>query len=476
MLGRFSLCVKGLYNLYMTMYKVRAGDTVVVWFRRDLRVADHPALTEAAERARVVVPLFVLDDQALVRVAPARAWYLRGALQELDRALRSRGSRLLLRTGDPVEIVPDVARAVGANVVLASDDVTPYSLRRDAAVASALQQDGRSLELRDGLLLADPDDIRTGDGRPYTVFTPFWRALGRATRRALLPAPSSIPTAMATIRGDTLPAPGVAPLPGLPTPGEPAAQQRVDRWVADGLARYRTDRDGLDGEGTSHLGADLHFGTLSPLQVEAACESAGPEAEAFTRQLAWRELYHHQLFHQACEPRRRLPLEDAFRSEPDDPDAVAAWREGRTGIPAVDAAMRQLRATGWLSNRARLVTASFLTRHLLMHPRIGERHFMDQLVDGDVANNRGGWEWTAGIGLDAQPWFRIFNPVRQGQRFDPQGSWVRRWVPELEAVPERFVHAPWEWDGSAPGYPAPIVDLKIGRERALAAFKAATGG
>ena len=476
MLGPSPALVKELYSLPMTLSKVEAVETVVVWFRRDLRVADHPALSEAAVRARVVVPLFVLDDHALVRVAPARVWYLRGALQELDRALRSRGSRLLVRTGDPVEVVPDVARTVGAAVVLASGDVTPYSRQRDTAVASVLERDGRSLELRDGLLLADPDDVRTGDGRPYTVFTPFWRALGRTARRTLLSAPSAIPSATAAIRGDTLPAPGDAPLPGLPTPGEPAAQQRLDRWVADGLGRYRADRDGLDGAGTSRLGADLHFGALSPLQVEAASESVGPEAEAFTRQLAWRELYHHQLFHQAREPRRRLPLEDAFRSEPDDPDAVAAWREGRTGIPAVDAAMRQLRATGWLSNRARLVTASFLTRHLLMHPRIGERHFMDHLVDGDVANNRGGWEWTAGIGLDAQPWFRIFNPVRQGQRFDPQGAWVRRWVPELEAVPERFIHAPWEWDGTVPGYPAPIVDLKVGRERALAAFKAATGG
>ncbi len=460
--------------LSMSMYKVERWDVALVWFRRDLRLEDHPALSEAIMGARTVMPLYVLDSRLLDRAAPARQWFLRASLAELDRSLRARGSGLLVRHGDPAVVVPEVARQLRAEVVLTSADVTPFSRHRDAAVAAALAAEGRELLARDGQLLADPETVRTGDGRPYTVFTPFWRALGRVPRRSLLPAPTSITSPhLPTLDGD-LGVIGPRPFPGLPVPGESAARERLRQWVTSGLPVYGRERDGLDGEGTSHLGADLHFGTLSPLQVEMAAEESGADAVPFTRQLAWRELYHHQLHHQAREPGAASRLEAAFRAEADDPDAVAAWREGRTGIPVVDAAMRQLSANAWISNRARLVTASFLTRHLLMHPRIGERHFLRHLVDGDVANNRGGWEWTAGIGLDAQPWFRIFNPVRQGQRFDPEGRWVRRWVPELQEVPDRFVHAPWEAPNPPADYPAPIVDLAEGRARALAAFKAAT--
>lgn len=460
----------------MKLYKVGRWDVAIVWFRRDLRLADHPALTEAIAGARVVVPLFVLDERLLAEAAPAREWFLRGSVAELDRALRELGSGLLVRSGHAADVVPEVAREVNADVVLASGDVTPYAQARDAAVSSALEHDGRDLALREGLLLADPERVRTGAGTPYTVFTPFWRKLRVEPRRALLSAPTTVPTAP-DLRGasPTLDA-GPAPAPGLPEPGEAAARERLERWVAGGLADYADGRERLDGSGSSHLGADLHFGTLSPLQVETAAEEAGAEAEAFTRQLAWRELYHHHLHHQAREPRPDSPLAQAFRSESDDPDGVTAWREGRTGIPTVDAAMRQLTATGWMSNRARLITASFLTRHLLMDWRVGERHFLAHLVDGDVANNRGGWEWSAGVGLDAQPWFRILNPVRQGQRFDPDGTWVRSWIPELEAVPDRFVHAPWEAPEPVVGYPAPIVDLAAGRARALAVFKSATRG
>ena len=237
-----------------------------------------------------------------------------------------------------------------------------------------------------------------------------------------------------------------------PDPGERAAHDRLSAWVGGGLAGYGAGRDVLSGEGTSRLSADLHFGTLSPLQVESAALDAGVDATPFVRQLAWREFYHHRLFHRRTgDGSTDSPLLSAFRSEDADPHAVEAWREGRTGIPVVDAGMRQLAATGWLSNRARLVVASFLTRHLLMDYRIGERHFMRHLIDGDVANNRGGWQWTAGVGADPQPWFRIFNPVRQGLRFDPDGAWVRRWVPELADVADRHVHAPWESTRAAAG-------------------------
>jgi deoxyribodipyrimidine photo-lyase len=460
--------------LLMTLYKVGRWDVAIVWFRRDLRLSDHPALTEAIAGARVVVPLFVFDERLLADAAPARTWFLRHSVAELDRALRERGSGLLVRSGRATDVVPQVAREVDADVVLASADVSPFARARDTAVASVLEHGGRNLLLRDGLLLADPEQLRTGAGAPYTVFTPFWRKLQQQPRRMAVPAPTAISTSPELLGSPPSMDAGPAPSPGLPDPGETAARERLERWVAGGLSGYADGREHLDGSGSSHLGADLHFGTLSPLQVESAAEELGADAEAFTRQLAWRELYHHHLYHQAAEPRPASPLTKAFRRESEDPKAVAAWREGRTGIPTVDAAMRQLSATAWMSNRARLVTASFLTRHLLMDWRIGERQFLAHLVDGDVANNRGGWEWSAGVGLDAQPWFRILNPVRQGQRFDPDGSWVRRWIPELEFVPNRYVHSPWESPSPVPGYPDPIVDLTEARTRALAAFKAVT--
>jgi deoxyribodipyrimidine photo-lyase len=451
------------------------SDTVVVWFRRDLRLADHPALTEAVDRARRVVPLFVLDGHLLSQAAPARAWFLRGSLAELDASLRARGSGLLVHSGSPAEVVTDVARRYDAAVVWATRDVTPYSHRRDADVAAALARDGRKLKLRAGLLLAEPEAVSTAAGAPYGVFTPFWRSLQGLPRRPLLPAPDEIPSPPAVRQGSADLAPGPSPSPGLPRPGESAALERLAEWTRSGLAAYGSDRDGLAGEATSRLGADLHLGTLSPLQVEAAALGSGVDATAFTRQLGWREFYHHHLFHRRGQRQvPSAPLMAAFRRESDDPVGVQAWRDGRTGVPVVDAGMRQLAATGWMSNRARLVVASFLTRHLLMDYRIGERHFMRHLLDGDVANNRGGWQWTAGVGADAQPWFRIFNPVRQGRRFDPDGTWVRHWVPELEGLDDRHVHAPWEAPEPPSGYPAPIVDLAAGRERALAAFKAAT--
>jgi deoxyribodipyrimidine photo-lyase len=472
----------------MSATTATAQDTTIVWFRRDLRLQDHPALLEAVTRSSQVLPLFVLDDRLLKRAAPARCWFLQQSLIELDRSLRARGSGLLVRRGRPEVVLPEVAAEFSAEVVLATRDVTPMSHRRDVAVAAALERAGSRLALRPGLLLVEPERLLAASGRPYGVFTPFWRTLQAAPRRELLPAPEHVSTPAAALEGPSLLLAEMAdldpPVAGLPSPGESAANARLVAWVAGGLADYGGDRDALSGAGTSRLGVDLHLGTLSPLQVESAVLDAGVDATPFVRQLAWREFYHHLLFHRrAAADAVTSPLQAAFRSEADDPEAVSAWRAGRTGIPVVDAAMRQLLATGWLSNRARLVVASFLTRHLLMDYRIGERHFMRHLVDGDVANNRGGWQWTAGVGADPQPWFRIFNPVRQGSRFDPDGSWVRRWLPELANVPDRYIHAPWEMPGdiaAAAGvrlgttYPAPIVDLAAGRERALAAFKAAS--
>jgi deoxyribodipyrimidine photo-lyase len=501
MLGRRRRNVKELYNVgapSCTRFRKGSNDlrlnatpgwkTAIVWFRRDLRVEDHPALLEVCTRAGRVLPLFVLDDRLLAWSAPARAWFLRRSLAELDASLRARGSGLLIRRGRPEVVVPQVAAEFGADVVVATRDVTPLSYRRDRAIARALEREGRRLALRPGLLLVEPESLVTTNGTPYGVFTPFWRALQGAPRREVVSSPGHVPTPADALLGSTSPMAELAglapPLEGLPSPGEAAASERLSGWVTGGLADYAGDRDALSGSGTSRLGVDLHFGTLSPLQIESAALESGVDATSFVRQLAWREFYHHLLFHRrATWDELESPLRAAFRSEDEDREAVSAWRDGRTGIPAVDAAMRQLLATAWLSNRARLVVASFLTRHLLMDYRIGERHFMRHLIDGDVANNRGGWQWTAGVGADPQPWFRIFNPVRQGSRFDPDGSWVRRWVPELEYVPDRYIHAPWEMPADVAAtagvrlgttYPRPIVDLAAGRERALAAFRAAS--
>ena len=470
------------------MTATTAADPIVVWFRRDLRVHDHPALAEAAQRGRRVVPLFVLDPAFAggPRASAVRHALLLGALADLDRSLRARGSRLIVRHGDPATVVPAVAREAGAGIVLATRDVTPYARRRERSVAEALERDGRSLHLRRGLLLAEPEALPGGSGRGYAVFTPFWKASQAVARRDLLAAPDRLPPLPDGVSGDPLPAPGPAPVADLPAAGETAARERLARWVAEGVDAYGERRNLLAGAPTSRLGPDLHLGTLSPLEIEAACAGEGGSGE-YRRQLAWREFYHHLLWHRpelAREPFQPR-FQPVFRPASADPEGWAAWCDGRTGLPVVDAGMRQLAATGWMPNRARMIVASFLTRHLLLDWRLGEGHFHRLLVDGDVANNVGGWQWTAGVGTDAQPWFRIFNPVLQGERFDPDGTWVRRWVPELERVPAATIHRPWEMGAAeqrAAGvsiggsYPAPIVDLAAARDRALAAFKAASAG
>jgi deoxyribodipyrimidine photo-lyase len=467
--------------------------TLVVWFRRDLRLDDHPALVEAASRGRRLLPLFVLDPALLEGrfASPARAWFLGRSLRALDAELRALGSALVVREGRPEDVVPRMASQVHAEAVLVTREVGPYGRARDRRVAAALAAEGRSLHARSGLLLAEPERLIGDRGSPYLVFTPFWRALARHPHRVPLDRPLSLPPLPAGMGEEplVLPAalPGRSPVIDAPEPGEPAARQRLASWLSGGIAGYASGRDRLDTDGTSRLSQDLHLGLLSPIRVDAEAAATGTQgADAFRRQLAWREFYHHLLFHRPEVAHRPLDgrYSSVFRGEADDPEAVAAWREGRTGIPAVDAGMRQLAATGWLHNRARLVVASFLTRHLLMDHRVGEAHFMRHLLDGDVASNGGGWQWTAGVGTDAQPWFRIFNPVLQGQRFDPEGRWVRRWIPELGEVPAEWLHTPWlAPPGVAPpgvragtDYPAPIVDLAVARARALEAFRRASRG
>jgi len=474
----------------MTVPPARDG-VALVWFRRDLRLHDHPALDAALRAGGRVVPVFVLDPRLLEgpRSSANRTWFLLGTLRALAGDLAARGAPLVVRSGRPEDVIPALAAEAGAGHVFATRDVSPFARGRDRAVADALAADGRALHLGRGLLVAEPEEVHTGDGRPLTVFTPFSRRWAAAPRRALVAPPGAIPSLPAgVLAGEAIPeAPAPTADPALlPAPGEAAARDRLARWAASAaLPAYAEGRNRLDADGTSRLSADLKLGTLSPLEVLLAAEGPGEGRRVFVGELCWREFYLHVLWHFPHVVRGAYrPAYDAVPWV-DDPAALAAWREGRTGYPVVDAAMRQLATSGWMHNRARMIAASFLAKDLLVDWRRGEEHFMKHLVDGDVAANNGGWQWTAGTGTDAAPYFRVFNPVSQGRRFDPGGAYVRRWVPELSRVPDAHVHEPWSMPpevqaaaGCVIGgdYPPPIVDHAFARGRALAAYAAARTG
>jgi len=442
----------------------------LVWFRRDLRLADHPALAEAAARGPVV-PVFVLDPGLLGR-SPRRDAWIAATLAALDDGLRARGARLIVRHGEPAAELVRLAREAGVSGVWWNRDTTPYGRARDAAVEAACRAAGLEPRALGDATLSEPDDVRPVHGGFYTVFSPYHRAWRARDRVPPAPAPERLVTAEAL---DTLALPGAAGV-ALPAAGEAAAKAVLATFVRDGLAGYATERDRLDAEPTSRLSPHLRVGALSLRQIHAAVVAAASPrpalaegAEAFLRQLAWREFFVQILWHAPATRRAPLrPLRPGVRWR-DDPDALAAWQAGRTGYPIVDAAMRQLAATGWMPNRARMIVASFLVKHLLLDWRAGDRWFMHELLDGDPALNGGNWQWVASVGADALPAFRIFNPVTQGRRFDPSGRYVRRWLPELASVPNAHVHAPWE-AGGAPGYAPPIVEHVEARRRALAAF------
>jgi deoxyribodipyrimidine photo-lyase len=467
----------------------------VLWFRRDLRLHDQPALDAAMAGGGRVAPIFVVDDALLHGrwQSANRTWLLRGNVLALAAALEDRGAPLTVLRGDPVKLVPAVAAQVGAARVAVSRDYAPYGRHRDERVEAQLARRGIGWVEAPGQLIQEPRSVLTGEGRPYRVYGPFRRAWHRLEHRVIVPAPDRIraidttrmlqaargqpeAAAAAVVRAERDLEPLIPPLvptadPGLlPEPGEPAARRRLDAWASStALDRYATGRDRLDLDGTSRLGADLRFGLLSPIEVAERCAGPGDGRARFLDELAWRDFYGHLLWH---EPR---VARHAYRDELDDvawardPELIEAWREGRTGYPVVDAAMRQLRQSGWMHNRARMITAMFLTKDLGVDWRVGEQHFMAHLVDGDPASNNGGWQWAASTGTDPQPWFRVFNPTRQGQRHDPYGSYVRRWIPELAGIPGSAVHEP-----PAGIYVAPIVDHSVARGRALDSYRAAT--
>ena len=461
----------------------------VLWFRRDLRRGDHPALLAAqgaAGRGGAVVALFVLDPVLWDGAGPVRRAWLAASLRALDDGL---GGRLVLRVGDPAQVVPGVVREAEAGSVHLTRETTGYGVRRDRRVRSAVaglkdggevEDPGRTEWVETGTPYAvGPGLVRTRQGEPYKVFTPFARAWREHGWPA--PAPSPGPLDLVDLPSDDRAARmleeslAADDLPQLPPAGEAAAVRRWREFREDSLAAYRQDRDRPAVDGTSRLSAYLKIGALHPRTLLAGlAQEHGEGAETFVTELAWREFYADVLHHQPASAWSDLRpgLVGLRYDEPE--DAVLAWQQGRTGYPMVDAGMRQLLGVGWMHNRVRMITASFLTKDLHVWWPVGARWFLDRLVDGDLASNNHGWQWVAGTGTDAAPYFRVFNPVTQGEKFDPDGAYVRRWVPELRHLPGVAAHRPWDHeDGYAHDYPRRIVDHAEERRDALARYEAA---
>jgi deoxyribodipyrimidine photo-lyase len=464
----------------------RMSSPALFWFRQDLRLTDNPGL--AALEGRPCLLVYVLDDEAAGAWAHggAQRWWLHHSLAALDADLRARGARLHLARGPATRIIPELAAAIGAGEVIAGRLYEPWARARDASIAEALQATGRKLTLHSSSLLHEPHRIRTGTGKPYSVYTPFSRALFALGEP---PAPLPAPERLVGLdhSGLTLEALGLLPkrdwareFPAQWTPGEAGAAARISGFSA--INRYDATRNLPGISGTSGLSPHLRFGEISPRQVWHAARAAGVTGDAtFLKEILWREFAYHLLWHRPELP--EAPLQEGFARFPWEPNAtyLRAWQRGQTGYPIVDAGMRQLWRSGWMHNRVRMITASFLVKHLLQPWQAGEAWFWDTLLDGDLASNAASWQWVAGCGADAAPYFRIFAPVLQGEKFDADGAYVRRWVPELARLPDKYLHKPWEAPdiilrgaGIRLGqdYPRPIIAHAEGRARALAAYAA----
>ncbi len=470
------------------------------WIRRDLRLADNPALM-AALRYGSVIPLYIHAPQEEGKAAPGAAsgWWLHKSLAALDEGLRARGSRLVVhKAAKALEAIRAVVEISGADAVFWNRQYAPAQIDRDRAIEMALRHLGLHVQSFNASLLFEPWQVQNGEGQPYRVFSPFWKAVQRlGLDQPILAPPALLPALPARLDGLPIEALNLTPatahhddFAAFWTPGEEGAWSRLCQFLQHGLPGYKTSRDRPGQEGTSRLSPHLHFGEIGPRQVVravfGACRGLLDEhALTYLGELGWREFAHHVLYHFPHTLDRPMnPRWDEFTWPAPDANHWQAWTQGQTGIPLIDAGMRELKRTGWMHNRVRMIAASLLTKNMQMAWGQGERWFWDALVDADLACNVFNWQWVAGCGADAAPWFRIFNPVNQGERFDKEGAYVRHWLPKLARLPARWLHRPWE--APAPvlreagielgvDYPRPVVDLAQSRRTALARYSALGG-
>jgi len=463
--------------------------TTLVWFRQDFRLSDNPAWENAMQEG-LVIPIFIWSPEEEAPWAPGAAsrWWLYHSLAALERMLRTRGSRLIIRQGKTTSVLKELLETTRAAAVYWNRRYEPAVIERDTALKKSLKQTGVKTESFNAALLYEPWDLKTQAGHPFQVFTPFWNACQNQPEPPVSkenknhpPSPRTWPASDPLEKLKLLPAlDGAKKFSSCWVPGEGGAQAQLKQFLEERLSLYPHERNRPDHEGSSRLSPHLHFGEISPRQVWQAIKrkaARGAErglflgAETYLREIGWREFAHHLLYHFPQTPQD--PLRPAFKNFPwlKNKIALKRWQQGQTGYPIVDAGLRQLGATGWMHNRVRMIVGSFLVKDLLLPWQEGARWFWDTLVDADLANNTLGWQWIAGCGADAAPYYRIFNPVLQGEKFDPEGHYVRQWVPELKRLPASAIHKPWELSSRPAGYPTPIVDHSLARTHALAALK-----